>query len=85
MNPQISFFPIFFLRFSENPTDQGKVGGKHIFCVSFPSAAVAGEELKISRVSVNLALQTSGFHLGGGIGGFPAMYVVFVSFYVKHR
>lgn len=83
-NPQTSFFPILF-QFSENPTGQGKVGGRHILCVSFSSSAVAGEELKIARVSVNLAQQPSTFRLGGGNHGFPAIYAESLPFYVQRR
>ncbi|KAM6367241.1 uncharacterized protein FN964_002966 isoform 2-T2 [Alca torda] len=36
----------------ENPMDQGKVGGRRSFCVSFSSTAAAGEELKISRFAI---------------------------------
>lgn len=84
MNPQTSPFP-FFLQFSENPTNQGKVSGRQIFCVAFLSTAGAGEALKIVRVSVNLAPLPSGFHLGGGNRGFPAMCTVSVPICIKSR
>lgn len=84
MNPQTSPFP-FFLQFSENPTNQGKVSGRQILCVSFLSTAVAGEALRIVRVSVNLAPLSAGFRLGGGSRGFPAMCTVSVPFCIKYR
>lgn len=78
------FFSILF-QFSENPPGQGKVGGRHILCVSFSSSAVAGEELKIARVSVNLAQQPSTFRLGRGNHGFPVIYAESLPFYVQCR